>query len=355
MFPKIRQSKKAIELLAKLVLILSILISLSTSIVQADADNNISQRSWREANSYPSASTNYFANFTLDSGMSVGSITFEVCSNSPLIDDICDIPSGFNVMSASLASQSGVTGFTYNWVSSNEFTLTRSALNVAADTNIGFEFDNITNPDTIGSYYTRILVYSSNDGTGSPEAYAGLAFAINSNINISTIVPPYILLCSAVSFNQYDCSSGTSNYINLGELSSSHDSDATSQIIAATNSPTGYTVQVYGSTLTSGNNTINPLNTADSSKVGSSQFGINLALNTSPDVGSDAVGPGSGVPTSAYDTPNTFLFNSNDTIATSSAPDDYRKYTVSYLVNVPNGQPSGVYDSTLTYVAAGSF
>ena len=114
-------------------------------------------------------------------------------------------------------------------------------------------------------------------------------------------------------------------------------------------------MQVYGTTLTSGNNIINANSTLAPSKPGSQQFGINLRANSNPSVGADPIGPGLGQPIGSYNIPNYFLFNSQDVIAESSNPDNFRLYTVSYLVNVDSSQPPGIYVSTLTYVGSGTF
>jgi hypothetical protein len=126
-------------------------------------------------------------------------------------------------------------------------------------------------------------------------------------------------------------------------------------MLLATNAANGYIIQVYGSTMTSGNNIINALASNAGSHPGSSQFGINLRANSVPPVGGDPTGPGIGQPAAGYNIPNSFRFVPDDIVASSVAPDDWRKYTASYLVNVPSDQPPGVYASTVTYVAAGSF
>lgn len=82
---------------------------------------------------------------------------------------------------------------------------------------------------------------------------------------------------------------------------------------------------------------------------------MNLRANLSPAIGQDPVGPGSGVPAANYNQPNKFSFNPNDLIASSPFAEDYRRYTVSYVADISGAQPSGIYVSTLTYVAVGNF
>ncbi len=88
--------------------------------------------------------------------------------------------------------------------------------------------------------------------------------------------------------------------------------------------------------------------------MGSPQFGINLRANSSPLVGSNISGIGSGVPNADFNTPNNFVLK-NGTIASSSLPTEFNVYTVSYIANISSNQPPGVYISTLTYVTTVSF
>ena len=126
-------------------------------------------------------------------------------------------------------------------------------------------------------------------------------------------------------------------------------------MLVATNAAQGYTIYMGGTTLISGNNIISELVGNDVSRPGVGQFGINLRANSSPSVGSEPAGPGNGVPTTNYGQTNRFRFVSGESLATYPAPDDIRQYTVSYIVNVPATQPSGVYVSTLTYVCLANF
>jgi hypothetical protein len=211
------------------------------------------------------------------------------------------------------------------------------------------------NPDAIGFYYGRYATYGSTNGTGPVLDEGGFAFAINTNITVSSYVPPYLTFCTGLQIPNLNCSSATGDYVNLGTLAPGHSSQASSQLLLATNAANGYVIQVYGTTMTSGNNVINALTSNAGSRPGTPQFGLNLRANSSPPVGADPTGPGIGQPAPEYNSPNSFRFVPNDIVASSSASDNWRKYTASYLVNVPANQPPGVYASTITYVAAGSF
>jgi hypothetical protein len=312
-------------------------------------------RSLQLQNSSSQTTTTYQFSLTINKSATLGSLEILFCSNSPLQEDSCTPPTGMDVTNAVLSSQTGITNFIANSVSANEILLVRSPSNITPPLPLSLAFDNIVNPSAAGPYYARLIGYSSSDGTGSSVYFGGLAFAVVTNLNVTSVVPPYITFCSGLVISGFDCLTASGDYINFGDLSSAHSSQGTSQMLVATNAGNGYIIQVTGTTMTSGNNIIPALTVATGSQPGTGQFGINLRGNATPSIGTDPSGPGTGQPTAAYDQPNKYIFNSNDIVASSPNADDYRKYTVSYIVNSNAGQPAGVYVSTLTYVATGSF
>jgi len=315
----------------------------------------LQQRSWQLANSAPHATTDYSTVFTISNNLTLGSISILLCANSPLESDFCAVPSGLDVSNAQLTSQSGISDFSFFTPAPNYLLLSRTPAAVNAPLTVKLTFHNIINPDTAAPYYVRLAAYSSNNATGSSVAYGGLAFSITDNLSISSVVPPYLAFCSGLTISGLDCRTATGDYINFGDLSPTHSNQATSQLLVATNAANGYVVQVYGNSLTSGNNVIPALANGSFSQPGTSQFGLNLRANTTPAIGTDPVGVGNGQPAAAYNQPNQYRYVSNDTLVSTQAADDYRKYTVSYLVNIAASQPIGIYASTLTYVAVGNF
>jgi hypothetical protein len=312
-------------------------------------------RSLELQNNSAQSTTSYQFTFTVNKAATLGSLEILFCSNSPLQDDSCTPPTGMDVTNTELSSQTGINDFIANSVSPNEILLVRTPSTITPPLPVTLSFDNIINPSAAGSYYTRLIGYSSTNGSGSSVYFGGLAFAIVFNLNVTSVVPPYLTFCSGLVISGLDCLTASGDYIDFGNLSSSHSSQADSQLLVATNAANGYIIQVVGTTMTSGNNVIPALTTVTGSQPGTDQFGINLRGNVIPSVGADPSGPGSGQPTAAYDQPNKYLFNSNDIIASSPNADNYRKYTVSYIVNNNAAQPAGIYVSTLTYVAVGSF
>jgi hypothetical protein len=107
--------------------------------------------------------------------------------------------------------------------------------------------------------------------------------------------------------------------------------------------------------MTSGNNVIPAVNPTGTSKVGVSQFGLNLRANSNPAIGADPQGVGTGVPVAGYNTPNQFKFVNGGNIASSNLTTEFNKMTASYIVNISSAQPPGIYATTITYLAVGDF
>jgi hypothetical protein len=299
--------------------------------------------------------TTYKLGFRITTPGTLGSIQAQFCSNNPLFTEPCDQPAGLDVSGAVLGAQIGETGFSVsNASTANNLILIRppSASSVQFSS---YSLDNIVNPSATGSYYVRVQTFASNDASGASTDYGGLAFNINDNFRISAEVPPYILFCAGLTIPSYDCGSSSGKTVDLGNLSSKKTSSGQSQLLVATNAANGYTIYMQGTTLTSGNDVISSLTLPGVALAGSNQFGVNLRANLSPAVGSDPVGPGSGLPAPSYNQPDKFAFNSGDAIASAPQGEDYRRYTISYVADVSGAQPPGIYVSTITYVAVGNF
>jgi hypothetical protein len=200
-----------------------------------------------------------------------------------------------------------------------------------------------------------VQTYASSDGSGNASDYGGIAFSIVNAITITAEVPPYLIFCTAITISTYDCASADGNYIDFGALSSSHASSGSSQFMVATNAGDGYAISVNGTTLTSGNNVITPLSNGDVSRPGTSQFGFNLVANSTPADGQAVNGPGTTQPVNDYAQANTYRFVPGDTLVSSDSTNEVRRFTSSYIVNVPVTQPAGVYVSTITYICLANF
>lgn len=315
----------------------------------------ITTRSLKPSDNRPGAhDVVYQAAFNIPTAGTVGSIEIQFCSNSALIEDVCVPPWGFDALNSNMTAQSGPGGFILSPSSGvNNLILTRAPSPLIPGP-ATFTFDQIVNPTDEGSYYVKVFTYASANATGVPTDFGAMAFPIVNGYDVSAEVPPYLTFCTGVGISGFDCSTAQGDQIGLGELNSVTSNVAQSQVLAATNAGSGYNIYVHGTTMTSGNNIIPAMLNA-TSQVGSSQFGINLRSNSSPDIGQDPTGGGTATPTTNYDLVNRFRFVSGEAVASAIGAQDYKKFTISYLVNVSKDQSPGVYSTTLTYVCVANF
>ncbi|MEO6761130.1 MAG: hypothetical protein ABI220_01990 [Candidatus Saccharimonadales bacterium] len=313
-------------------------------------------RALKLSNDFAGATSKYDVSFNIISPSVLGSIRVQFCANDPFVGEPCTPSPGLDISAATLSDQTGMGGYSIDSADStaNVLVLTRlptlSVLGVSS-----YELDGVINPSAPGSYYARVETFASADATGPDVDYGGLAYSINGGISIKTKVPPYLLMCTGDSIPSFDCSTASGDYIDFGELSSNATATGSAQILVATNAEFGYTISALGPTMTSGNNIIPALASADVSRPGTSQFGLNLRANSTPSMGVDPQGSGVGQPTSGYNQPNLFQYIPGDVIANRTYTDAYRRFTASYIVNVSKSQPPGVYVTTITYVALASF
>jgi hypothetical protein len=315
---------------------------------------DLANRSVTIGSSVASDVTTHAFRFTIPNAMVLGSVQFEYCTNTPFVGTTCSAPAGLSVVGSSIQSQTGVTGFSIDGsTTANNLILTRVAAAVAPQA-VTITMANVTNPSTVQqTVYVRISTYVTTDASGARTDEGAVVFSTARQIDASGYVPPYLTFCVGITVST-DCSTVLGDKVSLGELSSSEATTGTSQMSVATNDVAGYVLYVYGNTLTSGNIVVSALGAPTASSPGSSQFGINLRGNSSPSIGQDPSGPGTGVPAASYNTPNLFTFV-NGVIASSTLSTEYTLYTVSYIVNIPAGQDPGVYTTTATYIATANF
>lgn len=124
----------------------------------------------------------------------------------------------------------------------------------------------------------------------------------------------------------------------------------------------GYAVTTASPPPTSENgDQLDPITTAAASSPGTEQFGINLVANTAP----TAFGanpnqiPDStfsfGYAASGYDTPNVYQYNQGDIVAQADSSSGRTDYTISYIFNVNQYTPAGLYTINHSLVATSTF
>ena len=342
-----------------------------------------------DGGSKPGGTVNHKFQFTLsDTTDALGSISFQYCTTAAAVAGGigCVAPTGVSTQSATLGAETGATGFT---------TITSSSLDDTADgahnvTTIGrssassigaspvvvtVQINGVINPSSAQTFFVRIATHTSLDGSGAALESGTVAAATSTQIQLAGTMPESLVFCAGATVgvnagNVPDCGTVTTGAVNFDRLFSPTDTAiATSQMAASTNAGSGYAITVNGPTLTSGSNTIAPMNNGSGGPTagvhGVSQFGMNLVANTTatstPAVGTD-IAPSSGSgnyfgePVPNYATVDSFKYADGDTVADSSTKGtDAQIYTASYIVNVPGSQPAGTYSTTLTYICTPTF
>lgn len=352
-------------------LVLAMLPSKSAFAAQITARSLTLQPGATDGGSKPGGVVNHFFTFTIPSTASVGSIQFLYCTTAA---GTCTTPTGLSTTAATYGVETGATGFTLVNTTNGSPYITRAASSITSGTVVSYHLNSVTNPTTPNqSFYVRISTYSSTDTTGATTDTGVVAASTAAQITLTGTMPESLIFCTGGTITTTsgipDCSTATSGSINFNQLFSPADTaTATSQMAASTNASTGYNITVAGTTLTSGSNTITAMSTAAASAKGYSQFGMNLKANTTaasnPAIGAEITAPSNGTtlrgePLAGYNVVDQFKYNSGDSIADSGntvlGPTNAQIYTMSYIVNVPGGQPVGTYTTTLTYVCTATY
>lgn len=312
----------------------------------------LSQRSIALGSTIDSANTTEEFTFTYENTTNVGSVLFEYCT-TPLFQDVCTAPTGLDVSGAALQGQGGETGFSVQSATANRLVLTRTPVPITQPSS-QYVFANTINPSSNATFFVRISTYASTDTTGAYTDAGTVATSTTQTVTVNTQVPPILDFCVAQTIPG-DCTTAQGNFIQLGDLAINRTESGTSQMWVGTNALNGYIIDVLGTTMTSGNNVIPAMSTPTQSAAGNQQFGVNLRMNTVPNVGIDPAGPGTAAPAANYNMPNKFMYQSGDTVVAAGHSSDWQRFTASYVVNINSAQPPGVYSTTVTYICSAAF
>lgn len=329
--------------LTAFMMVLAVSLMALTSTVSAA---QITSRKLTLGSSVGSAVTTYSFSMVLPTSTTVLSIGVEICDAAA---GTCNIPSGFSVSSPGSAAVAPTNiGSGGTWVASNA---TAGNLRMANASNTGspsgtttFGWSSVTNQSAANStFYARITTYSAANYTGAIDT-GTVAASTAGQITVTASVDETLTFTLAAAT------------VSLGTLSTGAANSGTSTMSASTNGTTGYAITVNGVTLTSGGNTI-PAYTNAASSPGTAGFGINLVSNSTPSVGANVSGSGSGAPSSSpqYNTTNTYRFATGETVASASAATNSNTFTVSYVANIGGATPAGSYSTALTYIATATF
>ena len=322
---------------------------------------NVTNRSLTLGSSATGATTTHTIAFTAATTGNVGSIKFEYCTTAYAA---CVTPTGLVTTTASLSAQSGATGFTIVNGTNGAPYITRAAASIPATTALSYTLSGVINPSTTNTeYWTRITTYASIDTTGGVTDNGVVAWDTANQIVVSGTMPESLVFCVGTSGT--DCTNITGSAVALGVFSPTATNAGTSLMSASTNAAFGYAITMTGTTLTSGVNTIPSMGTQSAnsaactpsctSTTGTSQFGTNVRANTTPAIGANVSGPGTGAGFSGYNVNDSFRFFTGDKVASVAGVTKTNLFTNSYIVNVGGDQAAGVYTATMTYICTATF
>lgn len=149
--------------------------------------------------------------------------------------------------------------------------------------------------------------------------------------------------------------------IDLGVLRPNSTKTATASFSVKAYLAHGYEVINASDPPTNDAYTMQTPSTPTASAVGTEQFGINLVANTSPATfGANPVYvPDAtfsfGQVASNYNTTNVYMYAKGDEIAYSNASSSYTTFTISYIFNISNVTPGGIYTMNHVLVATGTY
>lgn len=303
------------------------------------------------------ATTSYTFNFTVPSATVIQSLSAEVCTTA---SGACTTPTGFLNSSSTLPSQptnlGDATGWSVSTGTAGSLRLSKSG-NVAAPTGAQtVVFGNVQNPTTSNqTFYARITTYTGASWTGAIDTGTVAASTAN-QINLTATVDESLTFCTGTSgITTSSCAGATGSDVSFGTLSASATQSGLSQMGVGTNGGSGYAITVNGGTLTSGGNTISALASQTAAIAGTEQFGLNLRDNTTPNVGADPDGAGTGTPSANYNTVDQYRFVTGDTIGSKGSADEFRRFQVSYIANIGTATEAGTYTAVMNYIATATF
>ena len=148
--------------------------------------------------------------------------------------------------------------------------------------------------------------------------------------------------------------------VSFGILDPSSTKYGTANVQVRTYLASGYNMIIAGAAPTSGSLVLSPIAFPTTSQTGTTQFGINLRANTTPNFGADPVQvPATdfsfGSPTGDYNTTNTYKYTDGDVVAYSNSSSGQTNFTLAMIANISAVTAAGFYQTNLSVVVVSSF
>ncbi|HUC87938.1 MAG TPA: hypothetical protein VMR95_02220 [Candidatus Binatia bacterium] len=397
-----------------LLLLGSALAPLLLSSGVADAYGQVQSRSITMSSAVVSnASTTYTVSYNVATSGVVAGMVVDFCSNDPIVGDTCTAPTGFSTGASptfsTTPSTPGQTGLTWAAAEANtdrtlELTTSGSVSgSVSSGSTISFAVNTFTNPSTLGTFYARIFTFAT---TGGPAAWVtaaangssitgvidagGFALSTAQTITVTAKVQEQLTFCVGTTASvpssggtptaQTLCSNLSGTTVTLGNTNGVLSSagpyvDLSTQYIIGTNAAHAAVIVLKGATLTSGSSTITAIgSTATTSSAGTSQFGLctyvgtgsnlvftnetnnsynSAACNTTTQTATYGSTGGNGTAAFGFYTTNT-TSASGDILAQENAGGNSTGI-IGMIANIPTTQTAGIYTTTLSFIATGTY
>ena len=341
----------------------------------------LSPRSVQMSSSATSATNvQYTMNFTTSAAYTIQTVVFEVCTD-PFVGTTCTAPDAtfnWNKSTVTINAQSGIAGLSVDTTDSTATKLVLSRTSgsigsgVAASVQLGTgTATGVTNPSSLGTFYMRM--YTLNNATGATNGTlqdaGGVALSTANAVNVTAKVQESLTFCAYAAASSNTCATVTSNSANLGDANgilsatSGAGADYTKNVFfnVATNSSqsgTSVAVNMAGTTLTSGSNTIAAIGascTADSTSSATAQFGIRLSALATGVSADNSYNCGSG--NHKFDVSSTPNITSvgGQQIAHMTGANAEGQTTVELLGKAASTTLAGIYTTSLSFIAAPTY
>lgn len=340
--------KQILKKPAYIVAILALAIVPLVQTTQAAAAQ-ITGRSVVIGSSAASATTTYSFTFTVPSATAIKSAEFTACTTA---SGACTPAPGFSASSSSLTAQptnlGAASGWTVNTATAGSLRLLNAANATAPTGSQTVGFTGVTNPSATNStFFLRMTTYSTSTWTTAIDT-GTVAASTAGQITVNATVDETLTFTLAASTVTLSPSSITTAAASTG----------TSTMTASTNATNGYSITYQSpNSLQPAGGTALPSYSSSASVPGTAGFGINLVSNTTPAIGSNVSGAGTGSAAAGYSTTNQYSFvaATPTQIASVGVPSNANTYTVSYVANIAAITPAGAYSTVFTYVATPNF
>lgn len=348
------------------------------------------------SNAAATATTGYQVQFKTMSTYTGQAIIVDFCT-SPILSTTCTAPTGFSAAAVTITTNTAPMN-TQTWtaaaINSNRTVKLTQATGVSftSATTADFTLNFIQNPTALGTFYARIYTYSAVAGGTSyvdtaPDTGAthvddgGVALSTDNTVTVTAKVQETLTFCvfTSVSTTGVSCP-GTISGVVLGDTNGVLSSTTTNylsntagvtpfyaQLGLASNATGGVIVRAKSTgTLTSGANTLATSGTgsgsctADSAAAGTEQFGFNVTAGTGGTGTQTAdAGYACGAGSHSFDTTNTPNLTSatGDPVLSTAGPstEPTTEALVQFMAKASTTTKSGVYTSTFTFIATGSY